>query len=232
MKANKVSALRSKRGLHRVRGAEPPVVGLTPQTTNEWKANTMKTYILRQPKPVEPQKATRPPRPKPAVPVTIADFPPRPAATPKAPMLCIGLDVHNDSIAVSLTPAEATRTCHSHVELPNLISNYHVVKAATKVRLVTSAGTVDAKVVQVDAASGGLPTRRYMCHSARSVPSFSADDDRQQNHHPAHPAGSIFRRRTDLLRPHRQRGAPAGGFAVLRRRRDPGRRGWLHRAAL
>jgi TPR repeat protein len=34
-----------------------------------------------------------------------------------------------------------------------LISNYHVVKDATKVRLVTSAGTVDAKVVQVDAAN-------------------------------------------------------------------------------
>ena len=34
-----------------------------------------------------------------------------------------------------------------------VISNYHVVKGATKVRLVTSAGTVDAKVVQVDAAN-------------------------------------------------------------------------------
>jgi serine protease Do len=34
-----------------------------------------------------------------------------------------------------------------------LISNYHVVKEAAKVRLVTSAGTVDAKVVQVDAAN-------------------------------------------------------------------------------
>jgi S1-C subfamily serine protease len=34
-----------------------------------------------------------------------------------------------------------------------LISNYHVVKEATKVRLVTSAGTIDAKVVQVDAAN-------------------------------------------------------------------------------
>jgi hypothetical protein len=34
-----------------------------------------------------------------------------------------------------------------------LISNYHVVKDASKVRLVTSAGTVDAKVVQVDAAN-------------------------------------------------------------------------------
>jgi S1-C subfamily serine protease len=34
-----------------------------------------------------------------------------------------------------------------------LISNYHVVKDATKVRLVTSAGTVGAKVVQVDEAN-------------------------------------------------------------------------------
>jgi len=34
-----------------------------------------------------------------------------------------------------------------------LISNNHVVKDATKVRLVTSAGTVDAKIIQVDAAN-------------------------------------------------------------------------------
>jgi TPR repeat protein len=34
-----------------------------------------------------------------------------------------------------------------------LITNNHVVKDATKVRLVTSAGTIDAKVVQVDAAN-------------------------------------------------------------------------------
>ncbi|MEJ0088300.1 MAG: serine protease [Limisphaerales bacterium] len=34
-----------------------------------------------------------------------------------------------------------------------LISNYHVVKDATKVRLVTSAGLIDAKVVKVDAAN-------------------------------------------------------------------------------
>jgi serine protease Do len=34
-----------------------------------------------------------------------------------------------------------------------LISNHHVVKDATKVRLVTSAGLIDAKVVQVDAAN-------------------------------------------------------------------------------
>ena len=34
-----------------------------------------------------------------------------------------------------------------------LISNYHVVKDATNVRLLTSAGLIDAKVVQVDAAN-------------------------------------------------------------------------------
>jgi S1-C subfamily serine protease len=34
-----------------------------------------------------------------------------------------------------------------------LISNNHVVKDATKVRLVTSAGTINAKVIQVDAAN-------------------------------------------------------------------------------
>jgi S1-C subfamily serine protease len=34
-----------------------------------------------------------------------------------------------------------------------LISNYHVVKDAAKVHLVTSAGLIDAKVVQVDAAN-------------------------------------------------------------------------------
>jgi S1-C subfamily serine protease len=34
-----------------------------------------------------------------------------------------------------------------------LISNYHVVKNAAKVRLLTGAGLIDAKVVQVDAAN-------------------------------------------------------------------------------
>jgi S1-C subfamily serine protease len=34
-----------------------------------------------------------------------------------------------------------------------LISNYHVVKDATQIRLVTSAGLIDAKVVRVDAAN-------------------------------------------------------------------------------
>lgn len=53
----------------------------------------MKTYILRRTKPVEPQKSLPPARPKPVVP-----------EASKGPALFIGLDVHNDSIAVSLAP--------------------------------------------------------------------------------------------------------------------------------
>ena len=55
MKAKAVSASRDKRGLRCVGGAEPQVVGLTPQTTLKRKADTMKTYILGNPKTVEPQ---------------------------------------------------------------------------------------------------------------------------------------------------------------------------------
>ena len=108
MKANRVSALRSKRGLHRVNGAEPQVVGLTPQTTDERKTDTMKTYILRDPKPVEPQKSIRSPRHQlviTAIPITVVG---RPSVSAKDPVLFIGLDVHNDSIAVSLAPSDST----------------------------------------------------------------------------------------------------------------------------
>ena len=59
----------------------------------------MKTYILRDPKTVEPQRAPRPRHPQP--------FAPAPAAAPpRGPVLFIGLDVHNDSIAVSLAPSD------------------------------------------------------------------------------------------------------------------------------
>ena len=87
--------------MRRVSGAEPQVVGLAPQTTENRKANTMKSYILRTEKPVEPQKA-RPVR-APKIPP-----PPSPAPAPAGPALCIGLDVHNDSIAVSLAPSDTT----------------------------------------------------------------------------------------------------------------------------
>jgi transposase len=58
------------------------------------RANTMKTYLLRDPKTVEPQKSTRWLRGQPV--------------TPPGPALFIGLDVHNDSIAVSLAASDSS----------------------------------------------------------------------------------------------------------------------------
>ena len=99
------------------------MVGLAPQTTmNDRKANTMKTYILRDPKTVEPQKARfvqavepqnpRPPRRRDPVVTAPVDAICGPlAAVPPARaglVLFIGLDVHNDSIAVSLAPSDST----------------------------------------------------------------------------------------------------------------------------
>ena len=52
----------------------------------------MKTYLLRSPRTVEPQKPARP------APVATAG----PAAVSAGPVLFVGLDVHQDSIAVSL----------------------------------------------------------------------------------------------------------------------------------
>ena len=80
------------------------------------KANTMKTYILRDPNSVEPQsplKSPLPPlRPDPALDALVDRIcgasvaPPPPALA--GPVLHVGLDVHNDSIAVSLAPSDST----------------------------------------------------------------------------------------------------------------------------
>ena len=60
----------------------------------------MKTYLLCDPKTVERQKSPRPLRECPVP-------PPRLAAAPSGPTLFLGLDVHNDSIAVSLAPSDS-----------------------------------------------------------------------------------------------------------------------------
>jgi S1-C subfamily serine protease len=57
-----------------------------------------------------------------------------------------------DNFPTSDNP-NATGTGFFLTEDGYLISNHHVVKNAAKVRLLTSAGMVDAKVVQVDAAN-------------------------------------------------------------------------------
>jgi hypothetical protein len=96
MKGKKVSALR-ERGLRcdASRGAEPPIEAVSQLTdTNpnnheqpsniERKTDTMKTSILRERQPVQPQKTLRPPRPKPAALLG------RPEATAQGPSLFIG----------------------------------------------------------------------------------------------------------------------------------------------
>src|ERR1017187_6713488 len=94
MKVKVVSALRSKRGLRPVkRVAEPQVVGLTPQTTMKRKANTMKTYILRRPKPVESQNPARPSRRKTAIGTTASVVLGRPPAPINDRVLFTGFDV-------------------------------------------------------------------------------------------------------------------------------------------
>ena len=96
-------ALRDERGLRTVkRNAEPQVVGLAPQTTNMTeRANTMKTYLLRTPKSVEPQKRPRSWRATPVPPARVV-------ALAAGPARYVGLDVHNDSIAVSHAPSDST----------------------------------------------------------------------------------------------------------------------------
>jgi transposase len=80
----------------------------------------MKTYILRRTKAVEPQKSLPSFRPKPVVPAAV-----------KGPALFIGLDVHNDSIAVSLAPSDA-----SEVRRYGIIGGEHddVLKLAGKLQ--------------------------------------------------------------------------------------------------
>ena len=84
MRGKDVSAFR-ERGLRGVSRAEPQC--LVVNLNKERKANTMKTCILGKYKVVEPQKSVAP------------------AAA--GPILFLGLDVHNDSIAVSIAPSDS-----------------------------------------------------------------------------------------------------------------------------
>jgi transposase len=115
MKRAKVPALRGKRGLRaEVQRAEPQVVGLAPQTTEDRRASTMKTYLLREPKTVQ---QTVPPQTRAARGSVQSAEPPPAASTgtilgtapaPKGPVLYVGLDVHSESIAVSLATSDST----------------------------------------------------------------------------------------------------------------------------
>src|SRR5512138_2129998 len=140
MKVKAVSALRSKRGLRPVvRVAEPQVVGLTPQTTNERRANTMKTYLLRESQTVEPQKARRTPRPRPAA-STAREGLNRPIRAHTGPVLFVGLDVHTESIAVSLAPADGSEVRRygmiggTHDDVLRLAKKLHAAHPDTQLR--------------------------------------------------------------------------------------------------
>jgi hypothetical protein len=62
----------------------------------------------------------------------------------------IPIQVRRLSLFRQLPPARCFITDDDH-----LISNYHVVKDATKVRLLTGAGLIDAEVVQMDGTNAG-----------------------------------------------------------------------------
>lgn len=91
----------------------------------------MKTYLLREPKTVEPQKATPAPRPRPrpVARATASEVLGRPAPANNGPVLFVGLDVHSESIAVSLAPSDG-----SEVRRYGLIGGTHddVLRLAKK----------------------------------------------------------------------------------------------------
>lgn len=93
----------------------------------------MKTYLLRDAHPVEPQSARRTPRTRPAATpaATASEVRGRAAHPPNGPVLFIGLDVHTDSIAVSLAPSDG-----SEVRRYGLIGGTHddVLKLARKLQ--------------------------------------------------------------------------------------------------
>ena len=64
----------------------------------------MKTYILRDPNTVEPQKPRCRQAPDPETETLVE----RILRADRGPALYVGLDVHNDSIAVSLAPSDSS----------------------------------------------------------------------------------------------------------------------------
>jgi hypothetical protein len=109
MKRAKVSALR-ERGLRRLCGVEPQCCEPKFKQPMERKAdtNTMKAYILRPFHPVERQNCRRT---DPTTQAITSDILGPPAATSRDPILCIGMDVHNDSIAVAVAPSGSSEVC-------------------------------------------------------------------------------------------------------------------------
>lgn len=117
----------------------------------------MKTYILRDPNSVEPQKAQFLDTPQPPhthnTPTSLADVSSQ-GSQPKA--LFIGLDVHTDSIAVSLAPSDSTE-----VRRYGLIggSHDHMLRLAKKLSAAHSQSTLK---FCYEAGPHGYPLCRFL----------------------------------------------------------------------
>lgn len=105
----------------------------------------MKTYILRDPKAVEPQNPP-PCRDDPAVTATVAAILSRPVATTNGPVLFLGLDVHNDTIAVSLAPSDSSEVRRygiiggTHDDVLKLLKKLQAAHPGTELRCCYEAG--------------------------------------------------------------------------------------------
>src|SRR4051812_11774534 len=103
----------------------------------------MKTYLLRDPKTVEPQSARRAPRTRPA---TANELLGGPAHTQQGPVLFLGLDVHTDSIAVSLAPSDSCEVRRygiiggSHDDVLRLAKKLQAAHPDTQLRFCYEAG--------------------------------------------------------------------------------------------
>jgi transposase len=173
MKAKAVSVSRDNRGLPAVtQPALPHVVELTSQTTQKRKTDTMKDYILRTHAIVEPQMTRTSQRlnnkpdlaarveghqPQanaevdPKAPTSLADISsrgsqPYASAATSRPVLYIGMDVHNDSIAISLAPSDSTEVRRygiiggTHDDVLKLLNKLQAAHPGTDLRACYEAG--------------------------------------------------------------------------------------------
>jgi transposase len=107
----------------------------------------MKTYLLREPKTVEPQSARRVLRTRPVTAATTAcEVLGRAAHAKQGPVLFIGLDVHTDSIAVSLAAADGSEVRRygliggTHDDVLRLAKKLQAAQPDTELRFCYEAG--------------------------------------------------------------------------------------------
>jgi len=105
----------------------------------------MKTYILRDPKSVEPQNPQRRDPTTAAITQGIVD--PQPVAPARAGLtLFIGLDVHNDTMAVSLAPSDSTEVRRygiiggSHDDVLRLVKKLQAAHPGAQLKFCYEAG--------------------------------------------------------------------------------------------